>query len=122
MARVLIVDDEPTDRVILTKLLERMGHEVVYVASESDRRVARREARELSVQEGFRMIDESDDGIGFAYDGPVPGRGMLVTFTMDGQRNHGSVMWATQMEEGTNRFGILKLQPPGRIEHAPDWW
>ena len=35
MARVLIVDDEPTDRVILAKLLERMGHEV-YVASDGE--------------------------------------------------------------------------------------
>ncbi len=35
MARVLIVEDEPTDRVILAKLLERMGHEV-YVASDGE--------------------------------------------------------------------------------------
>ena len=33
MARVLVVEDEPTDRVILATLLERMGHEV-YVASD----------------------------------------------------------------------------------------
>ena len=35
MARVLIVEDEPTDRVILANLLERMGHEV-YVASDGE--------------------------------------------------------------------------------------
>ena len=35
MARVLIVEDEPTDRVILAKLLERMGHEV-YFASDGE--------------------------------------------------------------------------------------
>ena len=35
MARVLIVEDEPTDRVILATLLERMGHEV-YVASDGE--------------------------------------------------------------------------------------
>ena len=32
MARVLIVEDEPTDRVILAKLLERMGHEVFFAS------------------------------------------------------------------------------------------
>ncbi len=35
MARLLVVEDEPTDRVILAKLLERMGHEV-YVASDGE--------------------------------------------------------------------------------------
>jgi len=35
MARVLVVDDEPTDRVILATLLERMGHEV-YFASDGE--------------------------------------------------------------------------------------
>jgi CheY-like chemotaxis protein len=35
MARVLIVEDEPTDRVILAKLLEQAGHEV-YFASEGE--------------------------------------------------------------------------------------
>ncbi len=35
MARVLVVEDEPTDRVILAKLLERMGHEV-YFASDGE--------------------------------------------------------------------------------------
>ncbi len=35
MARVLIVEDEPTDRVILANLLERMGHEV-YLASDGE--------------------------------------------------------------------------------------
>ena len=35
MARLLVVEDEPTDRVILVKLLERMGHEV-YVASDGE--------------------------------------------------------------------------------------
>ncbi len=35
MARLLIVDDEPTDRVILADILERMGHEV-YVASDGE--------------------------------------------------------------------------------------
>ncbi len=32
MARVLIVEDEPTDRVILANLLERMGHEVHFAS------------------------------------------------------------------------------------------
>ncbi len=32
MARVLIVEDELTDRVILAKLLERMGHEVHFAS------------------------------------------------------------------------------------------
>ena len=35
MARVLIVEDEPTDRVILGKLLERAGHKV-YFASDGE--------------------------------------------------------------------------------------
>ena len=35
MARVLIVEDEPTDRVILANLLERMGH-AVYFASDGE--------------------------------------------------------------------------------------
>jgi CheY-like chemotaxis protein len=35
MARVLLVEDEPTDRVILAELLERMGHEV-YFASDGE--------------------------------------------------------------------------------------
>ena len=35
MARLLIVEDEPTDRVILANLLERMGHEV-YSASDGE--------------------------------------------------------------------------------------
>ena len=35
MARVLIVEDEPTDRVILANFLERMGHEV-YLASDGE--------------------------------------------------------------------------------------
>ena len=35
MARILIVEDEPTDRVILANLLERMGHQV-YVASDGE--------------------------------------------------------------------------------------
>ena len=35
MARVLVVEDEPTNRVILAKLLERMGHEV-YLASDGE--------------------------------------------------------------------------------------
>ena len=35
MARLLIVEDEPTDRVILAELLERMGHEV-YLASDGE--------------------------------------------------------------------------------------
>ena len=35
MARVLVVEDEPTDRVILANLLERMGHEV-YFASDGE--------------------------------------------------------------------------------------
>ena len=30
MARVLIVEDEPTDRVILANIVERMGHEVYF--------------------------------------------------------------------------------------------
>ena len=32
MARVLIVEDERTDRVILAELLERMGHEVHFAS------------------------------------------------------------------------------------------
>ena len=32
MARVLVVEDEPTDRVILANLLERMGHEVYFAS------------------------------------------------------------------------------------------
>ena len=35
MARVLVVEDEPTDRVILAALLERMGHDV-YFASDGE--------------------------------------------------------------------------------------
>ncbi len=35
MARLLVVEDEPTDRVILAELLERMGHEV-YLASDGE--------------------------------------------------------------------------------------
>jgi CheY-like chemotaxis protein len=35
MARVLVVEDEPTDRVILAELLERMGHDV-YFASDGE--------------------------------------------------------------------------------------
>ena len=35
MARVLIVEDEPTDRVILADLVERMGHEI-YFASDGE--------------------------------------------------------------------------------------
>ena len=35
MARVLIVEDEPADRVILANLLEQRGHEV-YIASEGE--------------------------------------------------------------------------------------
>ncbi len=35
MARVLVVEDEPTDRVILAKLLEGTGHEV-YFASDGE--------------------------------------------------------------------------------------
>ncbi len=35
MARLLVVDDDPTDRVILADILERMGHEV-YVASDGE--------------------------------------------------------------------------------------
>ena len=35
MARVLIVEDEPTDRVLLAQLLDRTGHEV-YFASDGE--------------------------------------------------------------------------------------
>ena len=35
MARLLIVEDEPTDRVILANLVERTGHEV-YFASDGE--------------------------------------------------------------------------------------
>ena len=35
MARVLIVEDEPTDRVVLANLLERMGHEI-HLASDGE--------------------------------------------------------------------------------------
>ena len=32
MARVLIVEDEPTDRIILAELLERMGHDIYFAS------------------------------------------------------------------------------------------
>ena len=49
MARVLIVEDEPTDRVILANLLERMGHEV-YFASDGE------EALKIYLQRGIDVV------------------------------------------------------------------
>ena len=49
MARVPIVEDEPTDRVILAKLLERMGHEV-YFASDGE------EALKIYLQRGIDVV------------------------------------------------------------------
>ena len=49
MARVLVVDDEEADRVVLNTILERAGHEV-YLAADGD------EALELYEGKGIELV------------------------------------------------------------------
>jgi len=36
MARILLIEDSPTDTAVLTQLLERNGHQVIATASAED--------------------------------------------------------------------------------------
>ncbi|WP_374012140.1 PleD family two-component system response regulator [Pseudoxanthomonas koreensis] len=36
MARILLIEDSPTDRAVFTQWLERAGHEVVYASNAED--------------------------------------------------------------------------------------